>query len=135
MNQDEYQYELDFLVRDYECDLQGIVNNSIYQNYLEHTRHEFIKSRGLNFAQMHDEGIDAVVSRVEIDYKMPLKSGDDFKVVLNCKPEGNVRILFEQKIFRKADNKLIIQAKVFSVISTNGRPIRPPKNLTDKLYL
>jgi len=30
-----YQYELDFTVRDYECDLQGIVNNSVYLNYFE----------------------------------------------------------------------------------------------------
>ena len=28
-------YRLKFKVRDYECDMQGIVNNSVYQNYLE----------------------------------------------------------------------------------------------------
>jgi acyl-CoA thioesterase FadM len=42
----DYQFRLDFEVRDYECDLQGIVNNAVYQNYLEHTRHEFLKQKG-----------------------------------------------------------------------------------------
>ena len=69
----DYIFELPFKVRDYECDLQGIVNNAVYQNYLEHTRHEFLEYVGLNFAQMHEDGIDAVVIRVEIDYKAPLK--------------------------------------------------------------
>ena len=45
-----YIYELEMKVRDYECDLQGIVNNANYQHYLEHTRHEFLTSVGISFA-------------------------------------------------------------------------------------
>ena len=43
-------------VRDYECDLQGIVNNANYQHYLEHTRHEFLLSTGVSFAALHEQG-------------------------------------------------------------------------------
>ena len=50
-------------VRDYECDLQGIVNNANYQHYIEHTRHEFLSSLGVSFARLHEEGIDPVVAR------------------------------------------------------------------------
>lgn len=42
----QYVYELEMKVRDYECDLQGIVNNANYQHYLEHTRHEFLTMTG-----------------------------------------------------------------------------------------
>lgn len=31
-------FRIDLKVRDYECDLQGIVNNGVYFNYLEHAR-------------------------------------------------------------------------------------------------
>jgi len=48
-----YIYELEMKVRDYECDLQGIVNNANYQHYLEHTRHEFLTSVGVSFAHSY----------------------------------------------------------------------------------
>ena len=59
-----YIYELEMKVRDYECDIQGIVNNSVYQNYLEHTRHEFLLENNVSFEQLHLQGIDAVVARI-----------------------------------------------------------------------
>lgn len=52
----DYIYELTMKVRDYECDLQGIVNNANYQHYLEHTRHEFLLSTGVSFAALHEQG-------------------------------------------------------------------------------
>ena len=59
-----YIYELEMKVRDYECDLQGIVNNANYQHYLEHTRHEFLTSVGVSFAALHEQGVDPVVARI-----------------------------------------------------------------------
>ena len=57
-----YVFDLTLKVRDYECDLQGIVNNANYQHYIEHTRHEFLRSQGVSFADLHERGIDAVVA-------------------------------------------------------------------------
>lgn len=120
-----YIFETEFEVRDYECDIQGIVNNSVYQNYLEHTRHKFLLEAGLNFAELHKQNIDPVVYRVEIDYKFPLKSGDTFISKLNYERKGNVRIIFNQDIYRKPDNKLIVSAKVIAVVLKNGKPVLP----------
>ncbi|WP_047445295.1 acyl-CoA thioesterase [Alistipes sp. ZOR0009] len=118
-------YELEMQVRDYECDIQGIVNNAVYQNYLEHCRHEFLNEVGLNFAQLHNDGIDAVVIRVEMDYKQSLRPGDKFLVTLGMHKEGRLRFVFDQNIIRKSDGKVAIQAKVTGVLTKNGRPIAP----------
>ena len=118
-------YELEMAVRDYECDLQGIVNNSVYQNYLEHARHEFLLSVGLDFAQMHEDGIDAVVSKIELNYKQPLRPRDLFIVRLGVRKEGRLRIVFNQEIYRKSDEKLILSGTVTAVLTRAGRPIAP----------
>ncbi len=115
-----YTYELEMKVRDYECDLQGIVNNSVYQNYLEHTRHEFLLAHDVSFSDLHDQGIDAVVARVQIAYKNSLRPKDLFLSKLYVKKEG-VKYVFYQDIYRKADNKLCIKAKIESVVTQNGK--------------
>jgi acyl-CoA thioester hydrolase len=118
-------YGLEFSVRDYECDLQGVVNNANYLHYLEHTRHEFLISRGISFAQLHEEDIDLIVTRVEIDYKYPLRSLDKFIVRLFVRREGNVRIVFEQDIYRLPDQKPIAHAKVTGAATRKGKPVSP----------
>ena len=62
-------FETRMEVRDYECDIEGIVNNANYLHYMEHTRHLFLKACGLSFAEMHAKGTDAVVHRIDIQYK------------------------------------------------------------------
>lgn len=117
---EKYIYELKMKVRDYECDLQGIVNNANYQHYIEHTRHEFLTSTGISFAKLHAEGIDPVVARLSIAFKTPLKSGDEFISKLYLKKEG-IKYVFYQDIFRLPDNKPVIKSTVETVSLINGR--------------
>ncbi|MDE7073680.1 MAG: acyl-CoA thioesterase [Odoribacter sp.] len=119
----EYVFEIELKVRDYECDLQGVVNNANYQHYLEHARHEFLEQAGANFGVLHEEGIDAMVARVEIDYKVSLISGDRFAVRLNIAREG-AKLVFFEDIYRLPDNKLCAKGRVESVCVKDGRLTR-----------
>ena len=113
-------YKIILKVRDYECDLQGIVNNANYQHYLEHARHQFIQTIGLSFSGLHEQGIDFVVARLEMAFKTPLKSGDDYCVTVEMKKEG-IRWAFYQNIYREPDHVLAVKAKVDSVCLVNGK--------------
>ena len=116
----DYCYELTLKVRDYECDLQGIVNNANYQHYLEHTRHEFLASLGVSFAELHKQGVDPVVARINMAFKTPLTSGDEFISRLKIKKEG-IKYVFYQDIFRKRDEKIALKATVETVCVVNGK--------------
>ena len=130
MHEQGNEFELELKVRDYEVDLQGIVNNAVYQHYLEHARHEFLISRNIDFSALHGQGNDLIVTRVEIDYKYPLKSRDKFKVTLRVKKEGPLKVIFEQTVVRLPDRKMIVSARVTGVCLKDGRPVRP-ENILD----
>lgn len=124
----DYAYTLDFQVRDYECDMQGIVNNAVYQNYLEHARHEFLKSIGLDFAAFARDGINLVVVRAEVDYRHPLGSGDSFRVGINLDRVSRLRFAFLQEIVRLPDGKPVLGARIIgTALDRRGRPVLPPE--------
>jgi acyl-CoA thioester hydrolase len=125
MQEPRYLHSTDFTVRDYECDIQGVVNNANYQHYLEHARHEFLISQGISFAELHEAGTDLIVTKVEIEYKSPLRSRDRFIVQTNIQREGNIRLVFMQDIYRAGDMKLIVRAKVTGAATKNGKPVYP----------
>ena len=116
----DYIFELEMKVRDYECDLQGIVNNANYQHYLEHTRHEFLLSRGISFASLHAQGIDAVVARLTMAFKTPLRSGDSFTSKLRVEKDG-IKYVFYQDVYRLPDMKCCLKSQVDTVCLINGR--------------
>lgn len=122
-----WQFQLDFKVRDYELDLLGMVNNGVYQNYLEHCRHEFLNKVGLDFAHMHQLGWRLVVIRAELDYRQILQSGDEFSVFINLTRHSKTRFQFDQEI-RKIDGSLVLQAKIIGTcLNERGRPKVPPE--------
>lgn len=134
MTETIFKFSLEFTVRDYECDLQGVVNNANYQHYLEHARHEFLVSKGISFGRLHEEGTDLIISKIEIEYKYPLRSRDKFVVKLNIERVGNVRLLFIQEIMRIPDEKLVARARVTGVATKNGKPVSPV-NILEQLGL
>ena len=115
-----YIYETRMEVRDYECDIQGIVNNANYLHYTEHTRHRFLRSLNVSFAKLHDKGVDAVVARMQAKFKTPLRSDDEMLSCMNLRKEG-VKYVFEHDIYRVSDKRLCFHADVELVTLINGR--------------
>ena len=119
-------FSIELKVRDYECDMQGIVNNGVYFNYLEHARHEFLLDKGIDFALLAREKINLVVVRSELDYKASLTSGDRFAVTVAFEPVSRVRFGFRQQVIRLADQKVVLEGLIIgTAINERGRPAIP----------
>lgn len=124
------EISLQMAVRDYECDMQGVVNNAVYQNYLEHARHEFLKAHGIDFAALTRAGINLVVVRAELDYRGSLTSGDRFAVHTRMEQLSRLKFAFHQRIVREPDGKEMISAIITGTgVNAQGRPFMPPELL------
>ena len=130
-----YTFKHEIKVRDYECDMQGIVNNSVYQNYLEHVRHEYLKGIGIDFREYALKGINFVVIRAELDYKYSLSGGNKFWVGLNVIKESEIKFAFYQDIYRCEDDRLVLKGKIIgTVLNARGRP-EIPEEVMEKLFV
>lgn len=122
----EYLYEMTIKVRDYEVDAEGIVNNSNYLRYMEHTRHEYCLAAGFSFRDMLAEGIVPVVRRVEIDYLSSLGLGDSMLSCIAVERRG-ARFIFRQDIYESESRRPVARAVITIVCVENGRPSRGDK--------
>lgn len=120
-------FRVELSVRDYECDLQGIVNNAEYFHYFEHIRHLFCHSVGLDFAALHDRGVDLVAIRAEIDYIQPLRSRDRFLVTARMERVSILRWAFVQQILRQPDGVVLAGGRFLVTSLINGRPKVDPE--------
>lgn len=116
---DKYTFCLPMQVRDYEVDVEGIVNNANYLHYMEHTRHEFCRMAGLSFRAMHEQGIDPVVTKIEVAYRTSLTLGDEMISCLSIKRHG-AQFIFNQDIYR-ADGTLAVEGIVKIACIEDGK--------------
>jgi acyl-CoA thioester hydrolase len=115
-------YKVELQVRDYECDMQGIVNNAIYQHYFEHARHSFLHAKGLDFFEVTKKGILLVIYRSEIDYIIPLSHNQSFKVSVEFERLTKIKALFKQKIF--INNEVFTEGKFYiTALNSKKKPI------------
>ncbi len=113
-------------VRDHELDRFGVVNNAVYQNYLEHARHAFLASRGISLTHLLEEKFRPVITRIDLEYLLPLQSGDSFSVQLWLTRLTRVKFQFFQQIQKIPSMQSTTRAHVIGTfLGTNDRPVMP----------
>ena len=118
-------------VRDHELDRFGVVNNAVYQNYLEHARHAFLASRGISLTHLLEEKFRPVITRIDLEYLLPLQSGDSFSVKLWLTRLTRVKFQFFQQIQKIPSMQSTTLAQVIGTfLGPNDKPVMPEKMKT-----
>ena len=116
---------LDLTVRDYELDQYGVVNNAVYQNYLELARGAFLASIGVRTHEVAQAGRSLALSEISLKYRRPLVAGEAFQIRTRIGALSGVRATFLQDIHRPPDEALVLEAVAVAVfLDARGRPTR-----------
>ena len=115
-------YSLEMQVRDYELDQYGVVNNAVYLHYLEHARHEFLITLGLDAAEVARSGRSLALAEVHVRYRAPLHSRDRFTVTVAVKEVTAVKVVLQQRIVKAGEARPATEAETVGVfLDERGR--------------
>ena len=113
-------------VRDYELDRFGVINNAVYQNYLEHTRHLFLETNGVSMETLIEHGYSPVITKAEVEYRSSLQSRNDFVVNLELASLSKLEFIFRQEIRSLPGDVLIISARITgTILNSSKQPCFP----------
>jgi len=129
-----YKSETKIRVRYSETDMMGYVYYGNYATYFEVARVECIRSLGLSYRKMEDEGVALPVLDFSIKYYKPAFYDDELTIETTVTEMPKVRIKFSYKIYNK--DKVLLNEAVTTLVFINKNTMKPcqaPKELIDKL--
>lgn len=127
-------YNFTTIVRGYELDSYGHLNNSVYLNYLEQSRWEIIRDTGL-FEYLTRDELMIVVIENHIKYVREAVIFDELNVQTTIKKELPY-IIFNHIIENKKTKLKIAKASVKTLLINKDRiPVDIPEILCQKLFI
>ncbi|NLW11400.1 MAG: acyl-CoA thioesterase [Clostridiaceae bacterium] len=118
-----------FRVRYYETDAMGIVHHSNYLRWFELGRTEYLRSVGLPYRALEEQGIASPVTGIRCHYHKPARYDDEITLKVVVKAYKNTRLTMAYEIFR--DELLLCSGESDHAFIYEGRPVAPRRSLPD----
>ena len=118
-----FSHGIKLRVRYSETDQMGYCYYGNYASYFEVGRVEALRSLGMSYKSLEEEGIMLPVSHFEVDYRSPAFYDDELSITTRIVETAGARLFFEYDIHNDA-GKLISQAKT-TLVFVNKATMRP----------
>jgi acyl-CoA thioester hydrolase len=129
-------HETKIRVRYGETDQMGIVYHGNYAQYLEIGRIEWLRSLGISYKKMEDEGIMLPVISLSLNYKNSARYDDVIYVKTQLSKMPTATIAFEYEILNENGDIITLAKTVLAFINMKtNKPTRCPKYILDKLQI
>jgi acyl-CoA thioester hydrolase len=123
--------EITIRVRYAETDRMGLLHHANYLVYFEQGRVELLRSAGLSYKDLEDQGFLLVLTRFEIRYRRPAWYDDLLTLRTTVARVTSVRIDHRYELLR--DGLLLAEAdSTLACVDRDGRPQALPEVLRTK---
>jgi acyl-CoA thioester hydrolase len=112
--------EVSIRVRYAETDRMGLLHHANYLVYFEQGRTELLRSRGLTYKELEDQGFLLVLTKVEVRYRSPARYDDLLTLKTSVVRTTAVRIDHRYELFR--DGTLLAEgSSTLACVDREGR--------------
>ena len=118
-----------------ETDKMGVVYHGHFLNYFEVARTEMIRSYGITYKDMEDDGIMLPVIDAELSFKNPVKYDEPVHINVLIYDKPGIRLITYYKVISQITQKECVLGKVTLCFMSaeSRRPIRAPQYFLDKM--
>ncbi len=130
-------HEIQLRVRYSETDQMGVVYHGNYLPYFEIGRVEWLRSHGVSYRWMEENGIGLPIASLTLNYKKPARYDELLTVRTTFKSQTSVKIDFDCEILN--ENGELLTTMYIMLVFVNfatGKPMSPPdyiREIIDKL--
>jgi acyl-CoA thioester hydrolase len=123
--------EITIRVRYAETDRMGLLHHANYLVYFEQGRTELLRSSGLAYKDIEDQGFFLVLAKVEVRYRQPARYDDVLMLRTSLERMTRVRIDHRYEVFR--DQILLAEgSSTLACVDREGRLQALPEVLLKK---
>ena len=123
--------EITIRVRYAETDRMGLLHHANYLVYFEQARTELLRSMGLTYKDMEDQGFLLVVTKVEVHFRRPARYDDVLTIRTTVEKTTMVRIDHRYEVF--CEGQLLAEgSSTLACVDRNGRPQMLPELLREQ---
>jgi acyl-CoA thioester hydrolase len=118
-------------IRYFETDRMGLLHHAHYLAYFEQGRVELLRSTGLNYKDIEDQGYFLVLTRVQVRYRSPARFDDLLTLHTTVTRTTLVKIEHRYELFR-GDVLLAEGESTLACVDRDGKVQMLPEVLVDK---
>lgn len=129
-----FVFETKIRVRYADTDQMGYMYYGNYAAFYEVARTEMLRSLGMTYKSMEEDGVMMPVLELKTKYIKPALYDEEIKIKVIINKMPGVRILFHYELFNETDELINLgETTLVFVDMKRNKPCMPPENFLERI--